>query len=163
MGSIPLGSAKKIKQLDDERVLSVLSASRRRFVCDKQYLVPRAVPLRLVKPFRAASGSSATVLQSAKSKLSDYGRDQWRESPAFRRRALSVRFIFLAISGIGVRAFECVLSSRTSSLPRRWTQKTVVAKRPSTNLGSGVRISSGAPEKTKMRTRRGGASTSKTS
>ena len=36
--------------------------------------------------------------------------------PAFHRSALSVRFIFLAISGRGVRAFECALSSRTSSL-----------------------------------------------
>ena len=44
--------------------------------------------------------------------------------PAFRRSALSVRFIFLAISGRGVRAFECALSSRTSSLVHevRWAE-----------------------------------------
>ena len=44
--------------------------------------------------------------------------------PAFRRSALSVRFIFLAMSGRGVRAFECVLSSRTSSLVHglRWAE-----------------------------------------
>ena len=36
--------------------------------------------------------------------------------PALRRSALSVRLIFLAISGRGVRPFECALSSRTSSL-----------------------------------------------
>src|SRR6202046_4905967 len=44
--------------------------------------------------------------------------------PAFRRSALSVRFIFLAISGRGVRAFECALSSRTSSLVHgvRWVE-----------------------------------------
>src|SRR6202046_894998 len=35
--------------------------------------------------------------------------------PAFRRSARSVRFIFFAISDSGVRAFECPLSSRTSS------------------------------------------------
>jgi hypothetical protein len=35
--------------------------------------------------------------------------------PAFRRSALSVRFIFFAITVSGVRAFECALSSRTSS------------------------------------------------
>jgi hypothetical protein len=35
--------------------------------------------------------------------------------PALRRSARSVRLIFFAISGSGVRAFECVLSSRTSS------------------------------------------------
>ncbi len=44
--------------------------------------------------------------------------------PAFRRSALSVRFIVLAISGSGVRAFECALSSRTSSLVHgvRWAE-----------------------------------------
>ena len=44
--------------------------------------------------------------------------------PAFRRSALSVRFIILAISGRGVRAFECALSSRTSSLVHgvRWAE-----------------------------------------
>ena len=44
--------------------------------------------------------------------------------PAFRRSALSVRFIFLAISGRGVGAFECALSSRTSSLVHgvRWAE-----------------------------------------
>jgi hypothetical protein len=36
-------------------------------------------------------------------------------SPAFRRSARSVRFIFFAISASGVRAFEYALSSRTSS------------------------------------------------
>ena len=35
--------------------------------------------------------------------------------PAFRRSALSVRFIFFAISDSGVRAFECALISRRSS------------------------------------------------
>jgi hypothetical protein len=35
--------------------------------------------------------------------------------PAFRRSAHSVRLIFFAISGSGVRVFECALSSRTSS------------------------------------------------
>ena len=44
--------------------------------------------------------------------------------PAFRRSALSVRFIFLAISGRGVRAFDCALSSLTSSLVHgvRWAE-----------------------------------------
>src|SRR5208337_2348770 len=44
--------------------------------------------------------------------------------PAFRRSALSVRFILLAISERGVRAFECALSSRTSSLVHgvRWAE-----------------------------------------
>ena len=44
--------------------------------------------------------------------------------PAFRRSARSVRFIFLAISGSDVRAFECALSSRTSSLVHgvRWAE-----------------------------------------
>jgi hypothetical protein len=35
--------------------------------------------------------------------------------PAFRLRAPSVRFIALAIFATGVRAFECALSSLTSS------------------------------------------------
>ena len=35
--------------------------------------------------------------------------------PAFRLRARSVRFIALAIFATGVRAFECALSSLTSS------------------------------------------------
>ena len=35
--------------------------------------------------------------------------------PAFRRSARSVRLIFFAITGSGVRTFECAFSSRTSS------------------------------------------------
>jgi hypothetical protein len=40
-------------------------------------------------------------------------------SPAFRLRAPSVRFIVLAIFATGVRAFECDLSSFTSSFDQR--------------------------------------------
>ena len=47
-----------------------------------------------------------------------------REFPPFAEAARSARLIFLAISGSGVRAFECALSSRTSSLVHgvRWAE-----------------------------------------
>src|SRR5580704_17541223 len=60
-----------------------------------------------------AHGSAALLQQRESQRL--WPRPMPR-IPAFRRSALSVRFIFLAISGRGVRAFECAVSSRTSSL-----------------------------------------------
>src|ERR1700722_12728366 len=70
-------------------------------------------------PVAPAHGSAALLQQRESQRL--WPRPMPR-IPAFRRSALSVRFIFLAISGRGVRAFECALSSRTSSLVQgvRW-------------------------------------------
>ena len=61
--------------------------------------------------------------------------------PAFRRSALSVRFIFLAISGRGVRAFECLLSSRTSSLVHgvRWAEVFIFGTDSCSGKGSRLR------------------------
>src|SRR3984957_3971865 len=72
-------------------------------------------------PVAPAHGSAALLQQRESQRL--WPRPMPR-IPAFRRSAPSVRFIFLAISGRGVRAFECALSSRTSSLAHgvRWAE-----------------------------------------
>jgi hypothetical protein len=77
---------------------------------------------RLAKPFLDAHLAGHAAIRESKAQR------LWPRPmpsiPAFRRSALSVRFIFLAISGRGVRTFECALSSCTSSLVQgvRWAE-----------------------------------------
>ena len=125
-----------------ERPKQRLSAFRRRRALPRGGTVPllrdaRGNPLkrnfvhvedRQTFPSRT-SGSSATLAAGAiaticESKAQRLWPRPMPRIPAFRRSALSVRFIFLAISGRGVRAFECALSSRTSSLVHgvRWAE-----------------------------------------
>ena len=66
-------------------------------------------------PFLSCIWLFCDPVRSAKSKLSDYGRDQ-SQNPALRRSALSVRLIFLAIPGKRRPHLRVRSSSRTSSL-----------------------------------------------